>query len=79
MSVEGTVEEAVFKLRGILASKDLPPLEETPKSEMPSFIISFLAGKPAYSCHIGSLSHAISISTRQLGSLVWEQNHFHGL
>jgi hypothetical protein len=34
------VEEAVFKLRGI----DLPPLEETPKSEMPSFINSFLPG-----------------------------------
>jgi hypothetical protein len=42
--VEGTVEEAVFKLRGILASKDLPPLEETPKSEMPSFINFFLPG-----------------------------------
>lgn len=28
---KGTAEEAVFKLRGILASKDLPPLEETPK------------------------------------------------
>ncbi|KAF8233264.1 hypothetical protein L208DRAFT_1377360 [Tricholoma matsutake] len=31
-SDKGTIEEAVFKVRGILALKDLPPLEETPKT-----------------------------------------------
>jgi hypothetical protein len=28
---EGAVEEAVFKLQGILTKKDLLPLEETPR------------------------------------------------
>lgn len=37
----GTIEEAFFKLRGILALKDLPPLQEMPKYALLSFCLCF--------------------------------------